>query len=602
MTSYGAERIILWRKEHVAWSPLLYLARRCKVRMCGFAPDSLHQENHMQTGTDTIVKFLNPRAVLFRAHSPRRVAAAMTLLLALVPPVCAQQFQDIYDFNCTTGGCIAYDLGHLTQWKDGNLYGMTNGGGTNGLGTIFMVTPAVPSVYKDVYEFDGTNGASPWGGLTLASDGNFYGVANTGGANNFGTVFRFTPPSTLTVLHSFNGSDGQIPIAPPVQGKNGNLYGVTGIGTTYRITLPSGKFTQFKKNAPGQAEDPLCLASDGNLYGVTTAGGNTDLGTVFRMTTTGAIKVLYTFMGGTDGSHPTGGLIQGKAGYLYGTNETDGTGGGGTIFKISTSGTLNTVHTFDVPVGGYGPVSGLVAASDGSFYGTTGAGGASGDGSLFQFTTGGVYNDLFDFTGTGTIPGSTPYAALVQHTNGTLYGTTPDAAAFADGNIYSLTPANPLLTLIIEGPIFVLPGVPVEILGNNLGEVSQVSFAGVQAQFQSGSDTYLTATVPMNAVDGFVTATFPSGQQIQSQQSMHILPIITNLDPSSGSVGTQVGIVGGGFAGTTRVTFGGVKATTFTVVTPGLIQAIMPVGAKTGKVAVTTPNGRAVSKQTFTVN
>lgn len=535
-------------------------------------------------------------------HGPRSVAAAITLLLALVLPVCAQQFQDIYDFNCSTGGCGAYDLGHLTQWTDGNLYGMTNGGGTNGLGTIFMVTPAVPAVYTDVYEFDGTHGASPWGGLTLASDGNFYGVAFSGGANNFGAVFRFTPPSTLTVLHSFNGSDGQIPIAPPVQGKDGNLYGVTGIGTTYRVTLSSGAFTRLPKNAPGQVEDPLCLASDGNLYGTTTAGGSTDLGTVFQMTTKGAIKLLYTFTGGSDGSHPTGGLFQGKDGYLYGTNETDGSLGGGTIFRISLSGTLKTLHQFDPNAGGYGPIGGLVAASDGFFYGATGSGGAFSEGTLFQITSGGIFNHLFDFTGTGTTPGATPYAALVQHTNGILYGTTIAAAAFTDGNIYSLTPPNPLLSVIVDGPIFVLPGVPVEILGDNLGEVSQVSFGGVQAQFQSGSNTFLIATVPMNAIDGTVTVTLPTGLQTQSQQSMHILPIITNLDPSSGPVGTQVGIVGGGFAGATRVTFGGVKATTFTVVAPSLIQATVPAGAKTGKVTVTTHNGTAVSKETFTVN
>jgi len=96
--------------------------------------------------------------------------------------------------------------------------------------------------------------------------------------------------------------------------------------------------------------------------------------------------------------------------------------------------------------------------------------------------------------------------------------------------------------------------------------------------------------------------TLATGEQLESQQSVHILPKIQNLDPSSGPAGTQVGIVGGGFAGTTKVTFGGIATANFTVVNPGLIQATVPAGARTGKVGVVTPNGSVTSKETFTVN
>ncbi len=103
-------------------------------------------------------------------------------------------------------------------------------------------------------------------------------------------------------------------------------------------------------------------------------------------------------------------------------------------------------------------------------------------------------------------------------------------------------------------------------------------------------------------MDGLVSVILATGEQVESESTLHILPKITNLDPPSGPVGTQVGIVGGGFAGATKVTFGGVKATNFTVVTPSLIQAVVPARAKTGKVDVTTPNGKAVSPEKFTVN
>jgi hypothetical protein len=156
-------------------------------------------------------------------------------------------------------------------------------------------------------------------------------------------------------------------------------------------------------------------------------------------------------------------------------------------------------------------------------------------------------------------------------------------------------------TVKIAGPIFVLPGVPVEILGENLADAYSVNFGPAQAQFQPGSDTFLVAQVPANAVDGLVTVTLASGEQVESQTAVRILPIITNLDPSQGSAGISVHIVGGGFSGTTKVTFGG-KAANFTVLTPAMIQAIVPPGAKSGKVVVTTPNGTATSPQKFLVN
>jgi len=142
----------------------------------------------------------------------------------------------------------------------------------------------------------------------------------------------------------------------------------------------------------------------------------------------------------------------------------------------------------------------------------------------------------------------------------------------------------------------------VQILGSELTQAIEVTFAGVQAQFQPGTDTYLTSQVPEAAVDGPITVTLATGLQLQGQVTIHILPMITNLDPGSGPVGTEVGIVGGGFAGATKVTFGGVNATSFRVVSPNMIQASVPTGAKTGKVKVVTPDGTATSKQKFVVN
>jgi uncharacterized repeat protein (TIGR03803 family) len=534
-----------------------------------------------------------------------RLALAFVLLTAfLAARLNAQTFDNLYDFNCSTGGCQPLNYGALTQGTDGNLYGTTTQGGRHGFGTIFKVTTS--GTRTDLFEFDSASGENPSAGLTLASDGNFYGTTFAGGSSDSGTVFRFTPPSTLKVLHNFNGTDGENPVVPPTEAEDGNLYGTTEIGTTYRVTLPGGTFTQLPNNAPGETFAPLYLANDGNLYGTTAGGGTSGNGTVFRMTTAGVIKTIYNFTAmGTDGAGPFGGLTQGKNGYLYGTTEYGGgSADAGTVFQMALSGNETVLHVFVPSTDGARPFAGLVVASSGSLYGTTTEGGADGNGTIFQITEGGSFSKIVDFTGaSGLAPGSIPTTALMQNTNGSLYGLTANGGSTADsGNFYSLTPRNPLLSVIVAGPVWVSPGDPVEILGNDLNEVVNVEFAGVQAQFQPGSDTYLTATVPSDAIDGLITVSLANGQQIESQRVVHILPVITNLDPSSGPVGREVAIVGGGFAGTMKVTFGGVKATTFSVDSPRMIVATVPAGAKTGKVTVTTHNGTATSKETFTVN
>ena len=540
-------------------------------------------------------------------NTSRTLAVVFALLIIIsAAPLHSQTYEDLYDFNCNTGGCNPFDSGQLTQGVDGNLYGTTEYGGTNGFGTIFMVTPS--GVYTDLWQFDGTNGGNPEGALTLASDGNFYGTTAFGG-KGYGIVFRFTPPATFKVLHVFNFTDGANPESAPVEAKDGNLYGATYPGTTYRIKLPAGTFQKLPNNTPGFTVDPLLLASDGNLYGTTFNGGAFGPGTVFRMTTGGGIKTIYSFSGaGGDGAFPDSPLTQASDGNLYGTTHDGGTNNSGMIFQLTLAGKFTPLHSFDVYQSfntnndGGGPVAGLLAATDGNLYGANSLGGANGNGTLFLITRSGFFAKLFDFPGQ-LEAGPSPYATLVQHTNGSFYGLTNDSfTSGGSGNFYSLTPANPFPSLIVEGPIWLTPGTPVEILGNNLEQVVELTFAGIKAKFTIASSTNLVAQVPSNAVDGPIVATLSNGLQIQSQVPPRMLPKITSLDPTSGPVGAQVSIVGAGFKGAKKVVFGGVQALHFTVVTPNLIRATVPAGAKTGKVGVITPNSTAISNQAFTVN
>jgi uncharacterized repeat protein (TIGR03803 family) len=469
------------------------------------------------------------------------------------------------------------------------------------------VTPL--GAYTDLWEFDGVSGESPLGGLTLASDENFYGTAPFGGTFNCGTVFRFTPPSTLTVLHAFNcSSDGQYPAVPPIQGADGNLYGVTDSGTVYSIALANGSFTALSQS-PTTVYAPLFLASDGNLYGTSQFGGDFNGGTVFRVSTPGgAIKVLHSF-DGSDGFTPNSPVVQGSDGYLYGTTLTaNNDTPPGIIYRMSLSGKLVVMHSFGAftsawinPDGAF-PNAGLLAASDGSFYGVTSAGGANGFGTIYQFKYGGGFAKLVDLNGpANSLPNGFANTGLIQHTNGSLFGVASELGAYSRGNFYNLTAVNLSPILKVAGPIFVLPGGPVEILGNSLTQVSNVNFGAVPASFRIGSDTQLLATVPFAAVDAAISATFNTGLEVQTVSAVHILPLITTLDPLSGPVGTVVTISGGGFTGATRVTFGGVEATSYTVVSPSMIQATVPSGFTKGRVAVKTRNGKSTSTQKFVV-
>jgi uncharacterized repeat protein (TIGR03803 family) len=241
----------------------------------------------------------------------------------------------------------------LVEGADSNFYGTTYGGGTMGQGTVFQFSP--DGVETPLYSFPNSpsDGAGPHAGLVLGSDGNFYGTTYSGGTNSCGcgTVFRIGPSGTYTSLYSFAGiPDGMNPLSVLVEGADSNFYGTTlfggnnvgdGYGTVFRIS-PSGTYTSLYSFAgyPGGAlpQDGLILGSDSNFYGTTESGGGGDggLGTIFRMTPSGVVTTLYTFVGGiTNGSAPYGALILGSDGDFYGTTVGGGPVNDGCVFKFT---------------------------------------------------------------------------------------------------------------------------------------------------------------------------------------------------------------------------------------------------------------------------
>ena len=312
-----------------------------------------------------------------------------------------------------------------------------------GLAPVFKASGATLEALYSFDPFVGTNpahnshGAGPTSRLMLATDGDFYGTTLSGGTSNEGTVFKMTSAGVLTTLHSFAPVSGQVPYT--------NSHGAN-------------------------PETGLVEGTDGAYYGTTYNGGTGGAGTIFRITSSGEFTTLYSFASvsgpGTNGTNshgaqPLGTLIQGDDGDFYGTTLGGGTSGTGTVFKITSQGSLTTIYTFgpafasssDINSHGAGPFAGLVEGTDGFYYGTTISGGTSGTGTIFRISANGNLTTLYSFGPLfGNSPsynshGAGPRGRLLEGPDGNFYGTTNDGGTSGTGTVFRITPAGALTTL-----------------------------------------------------------------------------------------------------------------------------------------------------------
>jgi uncharacterized repeat protein (TIGR03803 family) len=561
---------------------------------------------------------------------------AYSLFLLCVTTAIAAQAQTLttlFSFDLTDG---EQPYAGLVQATNGDFYGTSSSGGSHcdevGCGTVFKITPS--GKLTTLYNFCSQSGCTDgWGPnaatLVLATDGNFYGTTLDGGANcapiGCGTVFKITSSGKLTTLYSFcseleNGLclDGGGPVAGLVQATNGNLYGTTpggganGAGTVFEIT-PSGTLTTLYSFCSGICLDGnnpnggLIQATDGNLYGTTSRGGAHNYGgTVFEITPAGELTTLYSFCAEnfpscTDGSGPMAALVQAANGDFYGTTSAGGANGAaGTVFKITPSGKLTTLYSLCATATDEGsPNAALVQATDGNLYGTTlpfGGCPAVVYGTVFKITPSGKLTTLHNFLGTD---GDQPLGGLVQATNGNLYGTTYGGGANNYGTVFSLSVGlRPFVrTQTTSGK----EGAKIGILGQGFSTSSVVKFGGTKATTVAHSGTtFIRATLPAGALTGDVTVTTGT-TTLTSSHTFKVLPAITSFTPASGSAGTSVTIKGTGLEQTTKVTVGG-KSSSFTVDSDTELKADVPTDATNGKIAVTTKGGSATSSTSFTVD
>ena len=445
----------------------------------------------------------------------KRELAALLLCLAATISLHAQTFTTLLNFTGSEGTI------HLVQFTDGNFYGSTSSGGT-GYGTVIKITPTgtMTVLYKFCAQAGCPDGAYPQG-LILGSDGKFYGTTAAGGATDNGTVFRITSAGAITTLHSFTGTDGDEPFGGLVQSPNNHFYGTTEYGgandegTVFEISA-AGVVTSLHSFDGTDGEVPLgslLRASDGNYYGTTKLGGANGGGTVFQITATGTLTTLYSFCAQPlciDGEGPYGGLVQGANTNLYGTTNTGGTQGYGSVFEVTTTGTLTSLYSFcsqgEPCTDGYSPFAGLIQATDTNFYGTTSFGGANSFyGTIFSITPAGVFTTLHSFDATD---GANPSAGLIQSTTGTLYGTTTQGGTSSIGTFFSLNMG--LAPFVKTHPGSGKIGSAVSIVGTNLTGSSAVTFNGKAAKFTVVSNTEINATVPTGASTGKVHVKTPA--------------------------------------------------------------------------------------------
>jgi uncharacterized repeat protein (TIGR03803 family) len=371
-------------------------------------------------------------------------------------------------FKCTTTGLLttlvsfigtngANPAGSLVQATDGNLYGMTYAGGSSNTGTLFKCSTS--GTLTTLINFSGASGSYPYGSLIQASNGNLYGMTSGGGTSTYGTMFKCSTGGILTTLVNFTGpytSGGDFPLGTLLQASDGNFYGTTdaggasndGILFQYDTTTKTLNVLVAFNGTNGQSPygGSLIQATDGNLYGMTKFGGSSYKGTLFKCTTSGTLTTLVNFTG-ANGTEPWGSLIQASDGNLYGLVWTNSTSPGyGTLFRCTTSGTLTTLVNFGVTAIGNTPDGSLMKATDGNFYGTTVYGGSAGEGTIFKYNpVSNTTTTLINFTGTN---GENPYCDLMQASDGNLYGITSAGGSSSCGTIFKLTLSGTFTTLI----------------------------------------------------------------------------------------------------------------------------------------------------------
>ncbi len=416
-----------------------------------------------------------------------------------------------------------------------------------------------------LHDFDlGSQIASPETTLVEVSAGAFVGSSGTG-------LFQITPSGAFTVLDNFSESTYDIAgYGPLTPASNGYLYGVASspynASVVYRIT-PSGQKAAINDSLTGVS--PLIEGFDGDLWG--TRGPDSNGYSVFKMSFGGTLTTVAEGING-----PTAGpLLQASDGNFYGATDALTSTASGQIYRVTPDGQLTVLYTFPPGEGSFG---GLVEATNGLIYGTsvypsqvcpTPAGG------VFSISLSGSFKTILTIP--ACYPPGGPFAGLLEASNGMLYASTSIAGIYNNGSVFAIN---------LEGGSFQ------NVADFNYTDGSSPGTEG--PALTQGSDGSLYGTTTSGGSGG-------GGTVFQFNLGLTPpLPRIRLAQPSSGTVGATVLLTGNYLLNMTGVSFNGTPAT-FTPINVNYAEAVVPAGATTGPITVTTMNGSVTTKTSFTV-
>lgn len=448
--------------------------------------------------------------------------------------------------------------------------------------------------YTVLHTLTGNDGRESYGQLIEGDGGFLYGTTRLGGASERGVVFRVAKDGTgYTVLRAFAGADGDQPNSGLTRGSDGLLYGTTvqggsvNGGVIYRMAGDGSQFAVLRHFtfASGGAYAPFAgvrEGADGLLYGTTRAGGSGSVGTIYRLRRDGSdFTVLHALPAdGSRGSYLTAGLVEGSANQWFGVAEAGGTAGAGVVFRVNHDGSgFIVLHHFGVIAGdGQSPVADLMVGPDGDLYGTTFAGGASGNGTVFRINPDGTgYRVLRAFSDTYVDARHPERGALALGPDGMLYGSTRASGRF--GAVYRISPSGSHYELLHDAQmnsgdgIQSRTGVHVDLNGHVFGITSRGGPTDQGVLFRlnpaaGGIVSYLVTTQPQHGTlagtppnlvytpaanySGTDRFTFQvSDGSLGSSVWVNITVLPMNDAPVlAGSVGDQAGVYGTAFSRT----------------------------------------------------
>jgi uncharacterized repeat protein (TIGR03803 family) len=354
----------------------------------------------------------------------------------------AGAFKTLHTFNASEGS----SLNEVTQGADGYYYGTTIvGGAYSWHGTVYKMSGT--GVTKVLHSFNGVDGSQPRGALVDGGDGYFYGVTSRGGTYGAGTAFKITPTGAITFLHSFGGTSIESS-APQALTRGNDLYfygvsmfgGTNSKGTIFKMSRTGATTTLHNFFGADGSSPSYRLLSTGNGYyfGITTNGGSYDMGVAFKVSSGGQFSLLYSFrQTGTQGHGPTGPLSSGADNLFYGTTQNGGTQGWGTVYKMSSAGAVTWLRSFQGGNDGGIPKGGVTLANNFYYYGTTSTGGSLAGGTTFKMSGSGLITTLHAFSPSNGVEGSNPSVPLLLNMAGQMVGATQ---AESGGSVFVQSP------------------------------------------------------------------------------------------------------------------------------------------------------------------